>query len=102
MTIIKQQLLILISFLLPIAAIADDNGTCGDNLSWKYIESTHTLTISGIGTMTNFSWYGGAPWYNIREKIETVILESGVTSIGNYAFYDRALGTPCGQGRFVE
>lgn len=70
---------------LPILASADDSGSCGENVTYKYEESTHTLTISGEGTMDNFD-YSNIPWLANRETLTTVIIESGVTSIGSYAF----------------
>ena len=63
-------------------ATLEDN-TCGDNLTWTLADGT--LTISGTGEMTDYS-YDGAPWYSKRSSITTVIIEEGVTSIGNYAF----------------
>ena len=62
------------------------SGTCGEDVSWKLSEDG-TLTISGNGAMSN-DWAPGisAPWYTNREKILTVIIENGVTNIGNYAF----------------
>ena len=80
----KKQFLLLMMTLLPLVASADVNGTCGKNLTWYYVEATQTLTISGTGEMYN-SWLGGsAPWstYPIKE----VIVEDGVTSIGQTAF----------------
>ena len=70
--------------LLPLVASADDSGTCGSNLTWTYVESTGTLTISGTGAMWDYSDY--LPWvsYNIKK----VILEDGITSIGGCAFRD--------------
>ena len=44
-----------------------------------------TLTISGTGDMPNYGDYK-APWYNDRDKIKTVVIEDGVTNIGNSAF----------------
>lgn len=41
--------------MLPQTALADDGGTCGDNLTWTYAESTKTLTIEGTGTMRDYS-----------------------------------------------
>ena len=88
----KKQLLLLVMMLLPILACADKSGTCGDNLTWTLEESTGTLTISGSGAMSDYSYiaYSSnyAPWYNDRTKILIVIIEDGVTSIGSGAFYN--------------
>jgi len=70
------------------------NGTCGDNLTWEFNESTNTLTISGTGEMTNYEYDNynyyivNTPWYGFRESIYTLVLPDGLTSIGNYAFFD--------------
>ena len=69
------------------SAWADDSGSCGDDVTYYYEQSTYTLTISGTGAMTNFSAYS-TPWYSYRTSIRTVNIESGVTSIGNWAFWD--------------
>ena len=75
------------------AALAEgdvvESGTCGDNLTWTLTgtESDLTLTISGSGKMND--WKRATldpPWYSRRAKIKTVVVENGVTSIGNYAF----------------
>ena len=63
-----------------------DSGFCGGNLVWIY-DGEGTLTISGTGSMGNYS-SSDVPWYNYRTLITTVVLESGITRIGNYAFYD--------------
>ena len=83
----KKQLLLLMMMLLPMVASADDSGLCGENVTYTYVESTHTLTISGTGSMANYDyWNSYAPWYNYRSEIIKVIIEDGVTSIGDYAF----------------
>ena len=77
-----------------IALFADDgdviaSGECGnngDNLTWV-LTVDGTLTISGSGEMGNYSDSSVAPWYSNRTKILSVVVESGVTSIGDYAFY---------------
>lgn len=67
------------------------SGTCGENLTWTLSEDS-TLTISGKGAMTNYGWDSNlqqsvyAPWYSIRDSIKSVVINSGVTSIGNDAF----------------
>lgn len=64
----------------------DLSGVCGDNLTWT-LSSDGVLTISGTGKMTSFS-YGSAPWHSKCTAIKSVIIESGVTSIGSGAFAD--------------
>ncbi len=59
------------------------SGQCGDNLYWKY--EGHTLTISGTGNMYNYNDYD-MPWLLFRDTTDVVILERGITGIGNNAF----------------
>ena len=59
------------------------SGKCGDNLYWKYVN--HTLTISGTGNMYDYNDYD-MPWLLFRDTTDVVILERGVTGIGNNAF----------------
>ncbi len=61
-----------------------DSGTCGEKLTWK-LDNIGTLTISGTGEMYCWS-YNEMPWYEHRADIGSVIIESGVTSIGDTAF----------------
>ena len=81
------------------ASAADivESGTCGDNLTWT-LDSEGTLTISGTGPMWDYDTelfpnedesyipcY--APWYcGLYDKYKTVVIEPGVTSIGDWAF----------------
>ena len=67
------------------AAPATKTGTCGKELSWSYFAGT--LTISGKGDMTNYTETEMAPWYEFREEITRVTFPSGMTSVGNLAFY---------------
>ena len=84
----RKTLLLLILTLFSFSAIhADDNGLCGDNLTWKFTSSDGTLTISGTGDMTNYSSREPAPWYSRCSEIEKVVIKDGVTSIGDCAFY---------------
>lgn len=63
------------------------SGTCGTNATWNLNESTKVLTISGSGAMTNFSTASPSPWYDYRNDITSVIVQEGITTIGDYAFY---------------
>ena len=48
-------------------------------------DNNYTLTISGTGDMEDY--HSPVPWYyENRESIVTVIINKGVTSIGDYAF----------------
>ncbi len=72
--------------LLPLMASADDSGSCGTNVTYTYVESTHTLTISGNGAMDDYTWDNHPGWYSYRSEIVKIVIENGVTSIGNEAF----------------
>ena len=59
---------------------------CGDQVVWEYDEETKTITISGTGNMIDF-YQGGTPWESIKDEVTTIVIEEGVTSVGNYSFY---------------
>lgn len=61
-------------------------GKCGDNVTWT-LDSNGLLTVSGTGAMANYSTEA-PPWYLNRDKIKSVVIEDGVTSVGEVAFYD--------------
>jgi hypothetical protein len=58
----------------------------GKKLTWK-LENDGTLTISGDGAMGNVTWPWDWPWYNYREEIQKIVVDEGVTSIADYAFF---------------
>lgn len=66
-----------------------EEGKCGDDLTWTLYENGE-LYISGTGPMDNYESLGGAPWYKyeIRSKISSATLSSGITSVGDNAFCD--------------
>ena len=61
-----------------------DSGTCGESLTWT-LDGEGTLTISGTGKMDDHN-SSSSPWLS-DERIIKVVIENGVTSIGDYAFY---------------
>ena len=63
-----------------------DCGASGDNLTFIYEVATGTLTISGTGAMANYSSAADVPWSAYQSAITSVVVESGVTSLGKYAF----------------
>ena len=77
----------MVIFIIPISANATTySGACGDNVTWIYDSSTYTLTISGTGAMYDYK-SNNRPWENYEDKIKTVIINDGVTTIGSFAFY---------------
>ena len=62
-----------------------DKGNCGENVEWA-LTLDGTLTISGTGAMTDYYNSGATPWHSVCSQIKSVIIEDGVTRIGNYAF----------------
>ena len=85
------------------------SGTCGaagkeDKVTWeltanKEDTSTYTLTISGTGDMANLVTLNeklqvssnNQPWVSAAHQITKLVLDEGITSIGDGAFYDTPL-----------
>ena len=64
--------------------IGPTSGTCGSKLTWA-LSSDGTLTISGTGAMSNYTSSSGTPWEAKKSSIKKLVVNSGVTSIGDYA-----------------
>ena len=88
---------LMIASLLPATALAADivdSGTCGaegngSNLTWT-LDSEGVLTISGSGDMHDYDDIPPykSPWHENGNQIRSVLMANGVTSIGNFAFYN--------------
>ncbi|MBQ3692613.1 MAG: leucine-rich repeat domain-containing protein, partial [Clostridia bacterium] len=77
---------LLIALSVPLAASAASSGNCGQRVTWN-LYNNGTLVISGTGQMYNWNWnYGTAPWHNSASDIKKVVINDGVTSIGDFAF----------------
>lgn len=82
--------------ILPVNAITAlaANDSCGANLTYELTSNTddpdtYTLTIGGEGAMYDYSnSYTTVPWDAQKSGITSVVIESGVTSIGDKAFED--------------
>ncbi|MCI8415973.1 MAG: leucine-rich repeat protein [Lachnospiraceae bacterium] len=79
------------SYLPPDDPTANDvigSGNFG-NLAWK-LTKAGTLTISGSGTMPDYASSSEQPWKDYRDQILKIVIEDGVTRVGNSAFWDSA------------
>ena len=84
----EKRLLLTIAILLTAAsgARADYSGLCGTSVTYSYVESTRTLTISGTGDMADYYALSNVPWNDYKPNISTVVIGDGVTRIGKLAF----------------
>lgn len=84
----------------PVSTVAQ--GSAGEKITWT-LDNYGLLKISGTGDMdfSNsgssgsagggvglMSSYSDVPWYSYRAKIKTVEIANGITSVGDYAFYN--------------
>lgn len=61
-------------------------GAEGSSVQWKY-DNTGTLTISGTGAMADYSSStSDLPWYDYKTEVTTVVVENGVTHVGENCF----------------
>ena len=67
------------------ALVDDCNGRCGNKLVWKYEDSQ--LNIFGEGDMYDYD-VDVQPWQQYRNKITSISLPEGLTSVGNAGFKD--------------
>ncbi len=72
----------------PAQAEILQEGTCGEHLKWT-LDANGTFTLSGTGDMLHYTGPGSgdAPWLKAHDQIRAVVIEEGVTAIGNYAFF---------------
>ncbi len=64
------------------------SGECGTGVTWV-LTSDGKLTISSVITtgMSDWSHASDVPWYSYMDSIKTIVIEEGVTNIGDGAFY---------------
>ncbi len=79
----KKLFALIVAICATTLAWADDSGSCGENVTYSFVESTGTLTISGTGDM---NFFDDSPWNAYSSSIKKVVINNGVTSIGREAF----------------
>lgn len=94
----KRRLLIVLCLLcmlmnlLVFSVSAETSGDCGDNATWS-LSDGGVLTISGTGAIRDYIYEGAnlwplikAPWRDYASKVKKVVVNSGITRIGDNAF----------------
>lgn len=69
----------------PVAWATQASGSCGGSVNWAL--SGGVLTISGSGDMADYTEISPAPWNAYADSIRSVQVGSGVTSVGEFAFF---------------
>ena len=77
--------LCMVLLLLPTTVFAASSGSCGTNITWS-LDDNGTLTITGTGAMEDWSSDVDVPWHANCSSIKTIVIDPGVTSIGDLAF----------------
>lgn len=65
------------------------SGNYGTNVTWT-LDSEGTLTLSGKGAMKSFGTvddYGPKPMWYASDSVKKIVIENGITTIGNETFY---------------
>lgn len=61
-------------------------GSCGSKITWSFNPDTGVLTLTGTGAIPDYSSYN-TPWNSFKTHIKEIVIGSGITDIGTYAFY---------------
>lgn len=64
----------------------DKRQPCGKHAVWSYKEETGRLTVAGTGAMEDFVEPEQAPWNSLLLNIKEVVIQEGITTVGDYAF----------------
>ena len=90
LAILLSAVLLLAVF--PLTALAEPaeiaSGTFQNYTTTWRVTDDGVLTIGGTGDMPNLGWDSYYPYWQYRSQITSVVFEEGVTSVGNYAFYN--------------
>lgn len=88
----KKRTILFLICILSILNISAEvySGSCGDNVNYSLDTSTGVLSITGTGAMTNYAYssFSDVPWHSNRSYIKTVEISDGVTTIGDWIFFD--------------
>ena len=74
--------------------LTDRQGEVNGNIGWSYNDGA--LRIFGTGDMDDFATADEQPWSEFRGLVTSITVDSGITRIGDFAFY------MCGNAGFLN
>ena len=84
----RNIILLVITLFMTTFLQANESGTCGRNARWELEPNSGKLVISGTGSMYDYDLSGNPSWVRFdRNKVKSLVVEEGITGIGEYAFY---------------
>lgn len=84
-----RNISVIVALILAVANIsyvAADNSKCGKNVTYNY--SDGVLKLSGSGEMYDYEKGTSRPWDKYRNNIKKIIIGDGITTVGDWAFYE--------------
>ena len=84
-----KKLFFILTLILSFNALAETKTyQCGGNCT-ATLDDSGVLRVSGTGEMYDYyiNTRYETPWYNDKNKIKSVVIEEGITSVGSYAFF---------------
>lgn len=97
-TVSRRILMVMVAFIIVIGVLGQANAIVysydwiqyqSDPYYYKFDKDTRTLTFKGSGAITNFDAGTNPPWCineDYIRRIKKVVIESGITEIGDNAF----------------
>lgn len=61
------------------------SGSCGSSIVWT-LDENGTLTFTGRGAIPDYD-EGDPEWYQYKDRIYEIVINDGITHIGEYAFF---------------
>lgn len=83
----KKSIALLLGLIMSISVVtAEAATTLADQSGWEYDGDTKTLTIKSDTEDFTAETYETVPWNDYKDKTESIVVENGVTKIGDFAF----------------
>ncbi|MDO4364110.1 MAG: leucine-rich repeat domain-containing protein [Clostridia bacterium] len=83
----KKSIALLLGLIMSVSAVTAGAATAlADQSGWEYDGDTKTLTIKSDTEDFTAETYETVPWNDYKDKTESIVVENGVTKIGDFAF----------------